>query len=69
MDRGWVAAYTEGDTPADLPIITDLYVPVDPWGEDDMPRGLPGWFLATLTGRAPTFATLQQGFEALPQDN
>jgi hypothetical protein len=69
MDRGWVARYTNGDTPSDLPIITDLYAPADTWGEDKAPQGLPAWFLSALTGTAPTFTTLHRGFEALPQDN
>ena len=30
MDGGRVATYTKGDTPADLPIVTDLYTSVDP---------------------------------------
>jgi hypothetical protein len=69
MDQGQVAGYTEGDTPNDLPIIINLYAPVDTWGEDEAPRGLPGWFLSMLTGSTPMFATLRQGFKALPQDN
>jgi hypothetical protein len=64
-----VARYTDGDTPSDLPIIINLYAPVDTWGEDDVPRGLPAWFLSALMGSAPTFATLHRGFKALPQDN
>jgi hypothetical protein len=69
MDQGQVAGYTDGDTPSDLPIIINLYTPVDTWGEDDVPRGLPAWFLSALMGSAPTFTTLCQGFKALPQDN
>jgi hypothetical protein len=69
MDQGWVAGYTDGDTPNNLPIIINLYTPVDTWGADETPRGLPGWFLSALTGSTPTFATLRQGFDALSQDN
>jgi hypothetical protein len=69
MDQGRVARYTKGDTPNDLPIIINLYALIDTWGEDNVPRGLPAWFLSALMGSAPTFATLHQGFEALPQDN
>jgi hypothetical protein len=69
MDQGWVARYTDGDTPNDLPIIINLYAPVDTWGADEAPQGLPGWFLSALMGSAPTFATLCQGFDALSQDN
>jgi hypothetical protein len=69
LDQGQVAGYTDGDTPNDLPIIINLYAPVDNWGANEAPRGLLGWFLSALTGSAPTFATLHRGFNALPQDN
>jgi hypothetical protein len=69
MDQGQVAGYTEGNTPNDLPIIISLYAPVNTWGADKAPRGLPAWFLSALTGSAPTFAMLHWGFNALPQDN
>jgi hypothetical protein len=69
LDQGRVASYTDRDTPNDLPIIINLYAPVDTWGADEAPQGLPGWFLSVLTGSAPTFATLCQGFDVLPQDN
>jgi hypothetical protein len=69
LDQGWVAGYTDGDTPNNLPIIINLYTPVDTWGADEAPQGLLGWFLSALTGSAPTFTTLRQGFNALPQDN
>jgi hypothetical protein len=64
-----VAGYTNGDTPNDLPIIINLYAPVDNWGADEAPRGLLGWFLSMLTGSAPTFATLRRAFDVLPGDN
>jgi hypothetical protein len=69
MDQGQVAGYTDGDTPNDLPIIINLYAPVDTWRADEAPQGLLGWFLSVLTGSTPTFATLCQGFDMLPQDN
>jgi ferredoxin-NADP reductase len=69
MDQGWVARYTKGDTPNNLPIIINLYAPVDTWGADEAPRGLPAWFLSALMGLAPTFAMLCRGFDMLPQDN
>jgi hypothetical protein len=69
LDQGQVAGYTDGDTPNDLPIIINLYTPVDNWGADEAPQGLPGWFLSALTGSAPTFTTLRRGFDVLPQDN
>jgi hypothetical protein len=69
LDQGRVARYTDRDTPNDLLIIINLYAPVDNWGADEVPRGLPGWFLSVLTGSTPTFATLHRGFDTLPQDN
>jgi hypothetical protein len=69
LDQGRVAGYTDGDTPNDLPIIINLYTPVDTWGANEAPRGLPGWFLSVLTGSAPTFTTLRRGFNMLSQDN
>jgi hypothetical protein len=69
MDGEQVAGYTGGNTPSDFPIITNLYAPSDTWEEDEVPWGLPAWFLSVLTGTTLTFTTLHQGFEALSQDN
>jgi hypothetical protein len=69
LDQGRVAGYTDGDTPNDLPIIINLYIPVDNWGANKAPWGFSGWFLSALTGSVPTFAMLHQGFDALPRDN
>jgi hypothetical protein len=59
MDGGQVAGYMDGDTPSDLSIIADLYAPFNAWGEDEVPQGLPGWFLSVLTRSTPTFTMLQ----------